>query len=139
MCFRELGDSATVFRCHFGLGSLHLRECHPAMAVSCFREALAVARGQENKADVLREMAQVRGASRANVCSYLILNCQQRSNLLGSHHLPQAYLLMPNFEEAKSCLKKVLGLLESSQRGTEQVQRQLRAGQVHGREWIGNS
>jgi len=61
LCFRELGDSATVFRCHFGLGSLHLRERHPAMAVSCFREALAVARGQENKADVLREMAQVRG------------------------------------------------------------------------------
>ena len=68
-----------MFRCHFGLGSLHLRERHPAMAVSCFREALAVARGPENKADVLKEMAQVRGDS-GTTASYLALSSQQSSN-----------------------------------------------------------
>ena len=59
VCSRELGDSATVFRCHYSLGSLHVKERHPAMAVSCFKEALVVASEPADKADVLREMAQV--------------------------------------------------------------------------------
>ncbi len=62
LTLRELGHSSTVFKCHFGLGSLHLREHHPALALSCFREAVKAAREKRNhqwEADVLREMYQV--------------------------------------------------------------------------------
>ena len=59
---RELGDSATVFQCHYDLGSLHLKERHPTLAVHCFEEALTVARSQRNvqfESETLREMGQV--------------------------------------------------------------------------------
>ena len=59
---RELGHSSTVFKCHFDLGSLHLKEQHPSLALGCFREALKLAREKRNQqweAEALKEMGQV--------------------------------------------------------------------------------
>ena len=59
---RELGDSMTVYQCHFVLGTLHQKERHTSSALDCFKRALAVARelrDRTKEADTLREMAQV--------------------------------------------------------------------------------
>ena len=59
---RELGDSATLAQCSYDLGSLHLRDHRPRVALTCFQEALDMAREQRNdklEATSLQEMAQV--------------------------------------------------------------------------------
>ena len=59
---RELGDSATLAQCSYDLGSLHLRDHRPRVALTCFQEALDMAREQRNiklEATALQEMAQV--------------------------------------------------------------------------------
>lgn len=59
---RELGDSVTVYQCHFVLGSLHQKERHASSAMGCFQRALTVARelrDRQKEAGTLREMAQV--------------------------------------------------------------------------------
>ena len=60
--FRELGDSSNIEQCYHGLGSLYLREGKPALALRSFREAVGVAREQQNwqmEVEILREMSQV--------------------------------------------------------------------------------
>lgn len=66
MCLypRELGDSVTVYQCHFELGTLHQKEHHTSSALDCFEQAVTVARDlrdRKKEADTLREMAQVLG------------------------------------------------------------------------------
>ena len=59
---RELGDSATLAQCSYDLGSLHLRDHRPRVALACFQEALDMAREQRNnklEASSLQEIAQV--------------------------------------------------------------------------------
>lgn len=61
---RELGDSETIFQCHFDLGSLHLRKGQPTHALHSFQEALSLAVELKNaifEADCHRELAQVGG------------------------------------------------------------------------------
>ena len=59
---RELGHSATILQCHLDLGSLHLQEVKPGLALRYFRDALSVASEQhswQQEAEVYREMGQV--------------------------------------------------------------------------------
>ena len=128
--YRELGDSATVAQCHFDLGSLYLQETRPALALRCFREALSVSNEQrswQQDAEILREMSQVCGS--CDACSVHHTFCVYCTS--DSIHL-QAHLLMSNFHEAKSCLKKVVRLFqENSQLGeTDTDKRKLSTGSV---------
>ena len=59
---RELGDSVTVYQCHFVLAGLHQKERHAPLALRSFQAALALARELRDRgkeAEMLREIAQV--------------------------------------------------------------------------------
>lgn len=94
----EVNDSTTVFLCYLSLGTLHLQENHPALALRCYQQAVGVARklgSGLNESEALRRLAG-------------------------------AYLQTSSFDAAKSCLKKVLQMAEGSQGENEDAERQLR-------------
>ena len=58
----EANDSSTVFRCYLSLGTLHLQENHPALALRCYQQAVGVARKEGsglNESEALQKLAVV--------------------------------------------------------------------------------
>lgn len=93
--FRELGDSATVYKCHFGLGLLYQKERHTALAQTSFEAALDVARQLRDRgkeADTLKEIAQV--VRTLTYTPYCALSCPIMFEVLG--HIACTLILTAN-------------------------------------------
>lgn len=61
---RELGDSVTMYQCHFVLAGLHQRGRHASLALDSLQAALAISRELRDRVketDTLKELAVVSG------------------------------------------------------------------------------